>query len=183
MNRYGIEIETTLLPELWSVSLVQNADYRGSYMTFCHNGLFHEMTGEHIAEGNLVDNHAGTFRGYHYSPHSWKLYLCIKGVLHYYLVNWDNEHSGYGEWQQITLLPYHGFIKHPRYATGMWSIGESTLLVLQSQYYDAQHPDQVTIAKEKLNIELLNMGKKPIFYPDLPVVMSERDTVGDYING
>lgn len=181
MLKHGIEIEDTKLPGLWSIRLVQNADYRGSYMTFCHEKLFHEYTGEHIAEGNLVDNHAGTFRGYHYSPHSWKFYLCLKGTLHYYLVNWDKTHEGYCDWQEMTLLPYHGFIKHPRYATGMWSISESILLVLQSQYYDVQNPDQQTITRLQIDDELRTHGMRRIFYPDLQMIMSERDTVGEYI--
>ena len=181
LTKHGLELGETRLPDVWSVRLAQNTDYRGSYMTFCHNKLFHEMTGERIAEGNLVENYAGTFRGYHYSPRSWKFYLCLRGALHYYLVNWDKSHSGYGEWQQITLLPYHGFFKHPRYATGMWSIGDSTLLVLQSQYYDAKNPDQVTIAIDILNAELAKIGKKTIYYPDLPLILSERDALGEYV--
>ncbi len=180
MIKYGMEIEETRLPELWKIRPVQNTDYRGSYMTFFQTDLFQELTGQTIAEGNLVDNQENVFRGYHYSPHSWKLYLCLSGMLHYYLVNWDESHLEYGKWEQITLLPYQGFIKHPRYTTGMWSIGKSVLMVLQSQRYDLANPDQETITKNRLNAQLVSMGKKSIFYPDLPMVMSKRDMVGEY---
>ena len=174
-------IEKINLPEVWLVKPDQSFDYRGAYQTFFTDEMFHELTGEHIVEGNLVDNHQHTFRGYHYSPRSWKLYLCLSGVLHYWLVNWDESHPEYGEWQEFTLPRYYGFIKHPRYATGMWSITDSTLMVLQSQYYNASQPDQETIEKSKLNATLVANGKQSIFYPDLPMVRSERDTIGNYI--
>ena len=176
-----IEVKEFKLPEVWEIKLDQNVDYRGSYMTVFTEDLFKKYTGETVREANLVDNRQYTFRGYHYSPHSWKLYLCLDGVLHYYLVNWDKAHENYGKCAQITLLPYQGFIKHPRYATGMWAITKSKLLVLQSQVYDPSNPDQETIEKGRLNNELGAMGENLIFYPNLPMIMSERDMVGEYI--
>ena len=173
-----IEVKEFKLPEVWEIKLDQNVDYRGSYMTVFTDDLFKQYTGETVREANLVDNRQYTFRGYHYSPHSWKLYLCLDGVLHYYLVNWDKEHENYGKCAQITLLPYQGFIKHPRYATGMWSISESRLMVLESQVYDSDNPDQETITRNQLDGRLIGMNKKPIFYPDLPMIISERDTIG-----
>ncbi len=182
MIKHGIEIEETELSEVWLVRLIKNTDYRGDYSTFFRNDVFYEVTGQHIVEGNLVDNHRYTFRGYHYSPHSWKFYLCLRGVLHYYLVNWDETHPEFGRWQEITLQPYQGFIKHPRYATGMWAIeDDSMLMVLQSQRYDSANPDQKTITEDRINAKLVGMNKKSIFYPDLPMVRSWRDVMGKYI--
>lgn len=173
-----IVVKETQFPGLWSVKLDQSVDYRGSYMTFFSDDVLLQYTGQTMREGNLVDNHQYTFRGYHYSPHSWKFYLCLRGILHYYIVNWDENHPDYGKWIQMTLQPYQGFIKHPRYATGMWSITDSTLLVLQSQVYNPENPDQVTIAKGDLNKKLVELNKKPIYYPELPIVLSERDSSG-----
>lgn len=173
-------LEETNLPELWSVKVTQQPDWRGSYQTFFRSDWFHEITGEYIAEVNLVDNFARTFRGYHYSPHSWKLYLCLQGVLHYYLVNWDESHPDYGQWQELTLLPYHGFIKHPRYATGMWAVTDSRLMVAQSQYYNPDKPDQQTITRNQIDVKLISLNKKIIYYPELPMIMSERDMIGEY---
>lgn len=182
MDAEGLKIEKAKLPEVWIIRLIPDVDFRGSYSIFFTEELFYELTGEHIAEGNLVDNYLGVFRGYHYSPHSWKLYLCLRGALHYFLVNWDKLDPEYGRWQEISLLPDYGFIKHPRYATAMWSVGteNSQLMVLQSQHYNPDKPDQQTIERNQLNAELIAMNKRPIFYPDLPVIMSERDMVGEY---
>jgi dTDP-4-dehydrorhamnose 3,5-epimerase-like enzyme len=169
-----LQINETKLDGVWKVTLDKNPDFRGSYKASYVEDDFNKLVPDvkWVEDDVCVSDDRGVFRGIHYSPHCWKYYLCIHGKIEYYIVNCDKSDSEYGKWQNFTLEPYDGLIKHPKYGAGMLALKDNTILFYkQSQYYDANNPDQKTFTLKDF---------PDIFMPNIPLLLSKRDTQGFY---
>ncbi len=177
-----MQITGTKLDGVWRITPDINTDFRGDYLQI-HNQEFYDgilgynkETGlplVHFVEWDIATSRKGVFRGIHYSPNCWKIYQCLAGAIYYVFVNCDKSDKEYGKWASFHLEPYDQLLKHPKYGAGMLSLEDNTILhYAQSQYYDANNPDQKTFTLKDF---------PDIFIPNIPLLLSERDTKGHYI--
>ncbi|MDD5551513.1 MAG: dTDP-4-dehydrorhamnose 3,5-epimerase family protein [Candidatus Omnitrophica bacterium] len=181
-------IESTILSDVWRIKPDVNKDFRGDYLMIHHEEyydkqFYNTITNDsprvklppnlHWVEWDIATSRKGTFRGIHYSPNCWKIYQCLAGVIYYIFVNCDKSDKEYGKWASFHLEPYDQLLKHPKYGAGMLALEDNTMLhYAQSQYYDANNPDQKTFTLKDF---------PDIFIPNIPLILSERDTKGYYI--
>ena len=165
---------------MWRITPDVNKDFRGNYLQIHNERDYHYLqlpTGRiletHWVEFDIATSRKGTFRGIHYSPNCWKIYQCLYGAIYYVFVNCDKSDKEYGKWASFHLEPYDQLLKHPKYGAGMLALEDNTILhYAQSQYYDPNNPDQKTFTLKDF---------PDIFIPNMPLLLSERDTKGHYI--
>ena len=88
-------------------------------------------------------------------------------------MNCDKNDSEYGKWASFQLEPYDQLLKHPKYGAGMLALEDNTMLhYAQTQYYDTKDPDQQSFTLQDF---------PDVFIPNMPLLLSERDTKGRYI--
>ncbi len=175
-----MEILSTTLDSVWRIKLDVNKDFRGDYLMIHHEKIYDMFSNTpslqttfHFVEWDIATSRKGVFRGIHYSPNCWKIYQCLQGAIYYVFVNCDPEDKEYGKWASFHLEPYDQLLKHPKYGAGMLALEDNTILhYAQSQYYDANNPDQKTFTLKDFS---------DIFIPNIPLILSERDTKGHYI--
>ena len=182
-----MKIEETQLPDVWLIKPDVNTDFRGDYVMihnkFDYDSILMRIYSEYpvdekdridleFVEWDIATSRKGVFRGIHYSPNCWKIYQCLAGVIYYVFVNCDRKDKDYGKWASFHLEPYDQLLKHPKYAAGMLALEDNTMLhYAQSQYYDADDPDQETFTLKDF---------PEIFIPNIPLLLSRRDTIGEY---
>lgn len=174
-----MQIESTILSSVFLIKPDIFSDFRGKYLSIStqrdYNKLLQEQTGDdsEFVEYDIATSRRGTFRGIHYSPNCWKIYQCLHGAIYYVFVNCDKSDKEYGKWASFQLEPFDQLLKHPKYGAGMLALEDDTILhYAQSQYYDANNPDQKTFILKDF---------PDIFIPNMPLLLSERDTKGRYI--
>ncbi len=182
-----MKISSTSLPDVWRITPDVNTDFRGDYLQIHHekdydnlvktpyivDGVEIGWTPLHFVEWDIATSRRGTFRGIHYSPRCWKIYQCLTGSIYYVFVNCDKSDKEFGKWSSFHLEPYDQLLKHPKYGAGMLALEDNTMLhYAQTQYYDAKDPDQKTFTLKDF---------PDIFMPNIPLLLSERDTKGHYI--
>jgi len=169
-----LQISSTQLDGVWKIKLDSNPDARGNYRCSYRQSGIESILPEvkWVEDDFCISEFRGVFRGIHYSPNCWKYYLCVHGKIEYIIVNCDRQDKDFGKHQNFTLEPYEGLIKHPKYGAGMLALKDDTILFYkQSQYYNANNPDQKTFTLK---------GFPDIFIPNIPLLLSKRDTQGFY---
>jgi len=176
-----MQIKETKLDGVWLIKPDVHTDFRGDYVMIHHLGDYDALlsmnTGVNrtdlFREWDIATSRKGVFRGIHYSPHCWKIYQCLHGSIYYVFVNCDKNDEKFGEWASFQLEPYDQILKHPKYGAGMLALEDDTILhYAQTQYYDANAPDQETFRIEDF---------PDVFVPNYRLILSERDTKGHYI--
>ena len=182
-----MRIEATSLPDVWRIKPEVNTDFRGDYVEI-HNKvdydnimwrIYSEYPVEQkdiiafgFVEWDIATSRKGTFRGIHYSPHCWKIYQCLRGAIYYVFVNCDKNDPEFGKWASFRLEPYDQLLKHPKYGAGMLALEDNTMLhYAQTQYFNPDDPDQETFTLRDF---------PDIFMPNMPLLLSRRDTIGEY---
>ena len=169
-----MNIEKTKLADVWLIKPDVNTDFRGDYVMVDKEVDYDQLLpGVHFVERCVSTTRRGVLRGIHYSPHCWKIYQCLHGSMHYVFVNCDKDSIGYGQWESYLLKPYDQLLKHPRYGAGFLALEDDTILYYQqSQYYNADDPDQQTFRFDD--------DKFKIWWPTAAPLLSRRDDVGEY---
>jgi len=168
-----LQIEKTSLPDVWRIEPKVNKDFRGNYVMIHHLEDYDRLIPDvRFVEWDIATSRKNVFRGIHYSPHCWKIYQCLNGAIYYVFVNCDKNDSEFGNWASFHLEPYDQLLKHPKYGAGMLALEDNTILhYAQSQYYDPNDPDQETFTLKDF---------PDIFVPNVPLLLSKRDTIGEY---
>ncbi len=162
------------LPGVYRISPDVNKDFRGNYLMIHHSDEYDSLARTHFVEFDIATSRKGVFRGIHYSPHCWKIYQCLNGAIYYVFVNCDRKDPEFGRWASFHLEPYDQLLKPPKYGAGMIALEDNTILhYAQSQYYNPNDPDQETFTLKDF---------PDIFIPNIPLVLSRRDTIGEYEN-
>ncbi len=174
-----MRIDSTKLDGVFIIKPDVNTDFRGDYVMIHsesdYDSLASRVTGEdlHFVEWDIATSRRNVFRGIHYSPHCWKIYQCLAGSIYYVFVNCDKEDKEYGKWASFQLEPYDQILKHPKYGAGMLALEDNTMLhYAQTQYYNPDEPDQQTFTLKDF---------PDIFVPNYPLILSQRDTIGEYV--
>ncbi len=168
-----MQVLETKLPDVWLVQPELHEDFRGDYVML-YNEKLYKRFGVKFVEHDISTSIKGVLRGIHYSPNCWKLNECLVGKIYYVVVNCDKESSDFKKWQAFILSDENRLqlVKHPRYGSGFYVLSDFALFhYMQSQYYDANDPDQQTFKWDKMGI----------WWPDKHPIVSERDERGEYV--
>lgn len=169
-----MKIEKTNLSDVWWLKPEVHTDFRGDYVMLGNEQLYDELPPKiRFKESCISTSRKGVLRGIHYSPNCWKIYQCLHGAMYYVFVNCDEDSIGFGQWESFLLKPYDQLLKHPRYGAGFVALEDETILYyMQSQYYDANDPDQQTFKYDDSRFN--------IWWPTKQPILSRRDDIGEY---
>jgi len=165
-----MEVIPTKLRDIWVIKPDIHPDWRGDFIQLDKERLYDNLPPKiHFVERSLSICQKDVLRGIHYSPHCWKIYQCIQGSIYYAFINCDEEDPEYGKWTAFILKPYDQLLKHPRYGAGALSLEDNTMLLYwQSQYYNAEDPDQKSFKWDEFDI----------WWPTKNPKLSQRDEEG-----
>ena len=172
-----MELVKTTLDGVYIIKPDVFRDFRGDYMMTYHKDTYEALFSKvQWIEHCVSTSTKNVLRGIHYSPNCWKIYQCLYGKLYYVFVNCDENDPEFGKWESFVIdgKNYWQLVKPPKYGAGFISLTNySILYYLQSQYYDADNPDQKTFKWDDPRFN--------IFWPIKPI-LSRRDEIGNYIS-
>lgn len=172
-----MEIIGTALSDVWLIKPDVFTDFRGDYLMTYNKKLYEKLPPDvEWVEHCISTSTKNVLRGIHYSPHCWKIYQCLYGKLYYVIVNCDEKDPEFGKWESFILDDRNRYqlLKHPKYGAGFLSLTDySILYYLQSQYYNAENPDQSTFKWDDPRFKIWWSVKNPI--------LSRRDEEGTYV--
>ncbi|MFW9991906.1 MAG: dTDP-4-dehydrorhamnose 3,5-epimerase family protein [Candidatus Odinarchaeota archaeon] len=161
-------VEQMDLPSVLRITPDVHRDNRGiNYMTYHHEK--YSFLPEFV-EHNIFTAKRKVLSGIHYSPNCEKLYQCLYGTVSYYFVNCVEDSPQFGMWDRFILHHFdaHQLYKPKEYGTAFICLSDYAVIqVFQSEYYDANDPNQITYyyLDKRFNID----------WPILDPILSERD--------
>lgn len=170
-----MEIVKTELDDVFLIKPDIHTDFRGDYVMTYHEELYGRF-GIKFVEHDISISTKGVLRGIHYSPNCWKLNQCLYGSIYCVVVNCDEKDPEFGKWQAFTLSDrnHHQILKHPKYGSSFLALTDNVVFhYLQSEYYNAEKPNQKTF--------MWNDPRFNIWWPTKNPILSRRDEEGHYI--
>ena len=172
-----MEVVKTTLDGVLLIRPNVNVDFRGDYVMTYNKALYKAMDIKaDFVEEDISTSMKNVLRGIHYSPSCWKLYQCLYGSLYYVIVNCDDKSPEFGKWEAFVISDRNRWqiYKPPQYGAGMLVLSDFAILhYMQSEYYNPDNPNQSTF--------MWNDKRFRVFWPCESPILSQRDTIGEYV--